>query len=251
MDFKDYFSKQAEIYSKARPGYPDELFSYLSSLCKEHKLVWDCATGNGQAASSLTKYFASVIATDASEQQLSYAVKHERITYKIAFAEVSGLENESVDLISVANAFHWFDAERFYKEANRVLKPEGIFAIWSYAKSHVGGPDKDKINIILEQFARGFLKDYWPPENKMVVNGYKDVHLPFEEIKAPDFNCVTRVNLDKVLGFMYSWSSTQRYIKETGNDPIEHVKRELLTIWGDPNEHRPMAWELALKVGRK
>ena len=126
---KGFFSKQSSEYAKVRPQYPDELFQFITRLCEERKLVWDCATGNGQAATSLANYFEKVFATDFSEQQISNAFKKENIIYKVESAENSSLENNSVDLITVATATHWFDLEKFYAEVNRVLKPGGVLAL--------------------------------------------------------------------------------------------------------------------------
>ncbi|HJY64333.1 MAG TPA: class I SAM-dependent methyltransferase, partial [Ignavibacteria bacterium] len=123
MKFRDYFSKQAEEYSKYRPKYPDELFKYLSSLTKEHDLAWDCACGNGQASIGLAGYYKKVIATDASPAQINFAIQHPIVTYLTAQAENSGLESNSADIITAATAIHWIDTEKFYPEANRILKP--------------------------------------------------------------------------------------------------------------------------------
>jgi len=130
--FKDHFSHNSVSYSRHRPGYPDSLFSYLSSICKEHRLAWDCATGSGQSAVQLTKYFRKVIATDASDSQISNALKHAGVNYLVSTAEDSMHDDSCVDLVTVAQALHWFDLPRFTAEVDRTLKPAGILAVWSY-----------------------------------------------------------------------------------------------------------------------
>ena len=120
----NYFAVQSEHYSRNRPTYPDELFDFLSGLCTSHELAWDSATGNGQAAVSLSGYFKKVIATDFSNEQLSRAFQKENIFYRNESAEHSSLENNSADLVTVATAIHWFNIPEFYKEVHRVLKPE-------------------------------------------------------------------------------------------------------------------------------
>lgn len=252
MAFKDYFSKQSDIYKKARPGYPDTLFKYLSSLCPVHDLAWDCATGNGQAAVSLASYFKQVIATDGSEQQLKNAVQHNGVTYRKALADNSGIESGTVDLVTVANALHWFDLDSFFKEVRRVLKPGGVFAAWTYAHSYIEGNNQKEIAALLEHISGDILGKYWPAGRELVMSGYKTINLPFEKIDAPGFTYHTRVDMDKLLGFVYSWSSTQNYINQTGNDPVAFIKEELKALWGK-NEHeiRTMTWELSVKAGRK
>lgn len=250
--FKDYFSKQSDTYAKARPGYPDALFTYLASLCKEHELAWDCATGNGQAALSLIKHFKNVIATDGSEQQLHNAVQHKGITYKQALADDSGIESNTVDLITVANALHWFNLPAFYKEADRVLKHGGVLAVWTYAHSYIEDKNKKEIAALLENLSGNILGKYWPAGREIVMSGYKTINLPFEKIDAPFFTYQTKVDLEKLLGFVYSWSSTQQYISQTGNDPVPLIKDELLKLWGgDAAEIKTMTWELTVKAARK
>ena len=112
--------------------YPATLFTYLASQCTAHDRAWDCATGNGQAARSLATHFTAVIATDASEQQISNAQTCNGVSFRTAAAEDSGLDAASIDLVTVAQALHWFDIDRFFEEVNRVLKPGGILAVWCY-----------------------------------------------------------------------------------------------------------------------
>src|SRR5437867_1927146 len=122
MSFKDHFSKQAADYAKFRPRYPHEMFEYLGSLAPRRQLAWDCDTGNGQAAVGLATVFERVIATDASEKQIANAQSHERVEYRVAAAENTGIQSATVDLIMVAQALHWFDLPRFYEEARHALK---------------------------------------------------------------------------------------------------------------------------------
>ena len=132
MQFKDYFSNHAIAYAQFRPRYPRALFSYLAEVAPARETAWDCATGNGQTAHALTEHFAHVIATDGSQEQLNQATPHERITYRRATAEDSGLDAASSDLVTVSQALHWFDFDAFYREARRVLRPSGVWAVWSY-----------------------------------------------------------------------------------------------------------------------
>ncbi len=157
MSFKDHFSGHAQEYSQARPTYPKELFAYLASIAPRHDAVWDCATGNGQAAVGLSAYFKKVIATDASEQQIQNAEQRDNIEYRVTTAEHSGLDNHSVDLIAVAQALHWFDFDNFYQEVKRVLKADGVLAVWTYAL--LSTPD-DKINRLINEFYTDIVGSY-------------------------------------------------------------------------------------------
>src|ERR1043165_5287441 len=124
--FKDHFSTQSQDYARYRPDYPPSLFQWLASLTSAHALAWDVGTGSGQAALALADHYRRVVATDAAEAQLRHAVAHERVTYKGMPAENTDLGNASVDLVTVAQALHWFDFDRFYREVQRVLRPGGL-----------------------------------------------------------------------------------------------------------------------------
>ncbi len=150
MNFKDYFSKQASDYTRYRPHYPETLFEYLATLVFSHQRAWDCATGSGQAALGLTTYFKEIIATDASEKQIANVFEHKKITYLIAPAEKTEIESNSVDLIAVAQALHWFDLDKFYAEARRVLKEGGVVAAWSYSLLRISSA----VDRVLHQFVK-------------------------------------------------------------------------------------------------
>lgn len=133
-NFKDHFSDASARYAEFRPTYPDALFSWLAGLCEEHDCAWDCATGSGQAATGLAKHFKKIIATDASSEQVAHAKGPGNVEFRVATAEASGLDAHSIDLVTVAQAAHWFDLPQFYAEAQRVLKPGGVLALWGYGR---------------------------------------------------------------------------------------------------------------------
>jgi ubiquinone/menaquinone biosynthesis C-methylase UbiE len=248
MEFKDYFSTQAEVYIKSRPSYPDELFKFLVTLSPTQNVAWDCATGNGQAAVSLANYFKKVIATDASQQQINNAVPHENVDYSVALGDNSDIETSTVDLVTIATALHWMNFDTFYKEVDRVLKPGGIFAAWLYCDSHVD----ETIDKIVKSFSKEVLGKYWPPEStKYVFSYYRNIPFPYKLIKTPTFKTSVIANLDFLIGNLYSWSATQKYIKATGNDPVELIKKDLEKAWGDVTKPKKIKWKMVLKVGRK
>jgi ubiquinone/menaquinone biosynthesis C-methylase UbiE len=117
------------------------MFVWLANQCKEHDLAWDCGAGNGQASTELARYFKRVVATDASEAQISQATPHSAVEYCVSPSESSGLDKSCTDIVVVAQALHWFDLASFYAEVRRVLKPDGLLAVWSYGVLNVGGGD--------------------------------------------------------------------------------------------------------------
>ena len=243
--FKDHFSSQAIIYSKYRPGYPDELFKYLASLAPARTLAWDCATGSGQAAMGLVKHFDKVIATDASEKQISSAIPHEKIDYRVAPAEHAPIADSAVDLIVVAQALHWFETALFFAEAKRVLKDRGVIAVWSYNLLEISS----KVDAIIDDFYENTLGEYWPPERRLIESEYKDIAFPFEKIAAPVFAMSTLWSLDHLVGYLGTWSAVQKYKEITGRDPVESIISELRRAWGKSSRKRKVEWPLALRAG--
>ena len=246
MNFKDHFSKHSGLYAQARPGYPDELFRYLASLTPSRALAWDCGTGNGQAAVSLSSYFKKVIATDASEAQIKNAKPHPGIEYRVAPSEDSGLENAAVDLVTAAAAVHWFDHGRFYAEVKRVLKPGGIIAVWTYAHTEVN----KEVDPVVAELEWNVLKDYWPEESQFVMKRYQTLPFPFSPIMSPAFKSITQWDLYRLCAYLESWSATQRYIKAHGDNPVKKIFPSLQKAWGDPASVETVSWELSMRVGK-
>ncbi len=209
--------------------------------------MWDCATGNGQAAHGLVEHFKEVIATDASEAQLANAVPHERIEYRLAPAEESGLEDGSVDVVHVAQALHWFDFDRFYPEARRVLKPGGILSITLYQHTVI----EPALDVILRRFHDEVVGSHWPPRTKWSRTYYRAIPFPFDELESPDDLAATEVwTYPDLLGYIESWSATQRYKRALGADPVDEVRGELAAAWGAPAQERRVLWPLVVRVGR-
>jgi ubiquinone/menaquinone biosynthesis C-methylase UbiE len=246
VEEKDHFSGHAACYQQFRPNYPAPLFEYLASLCHAHDLAWDCATGNGQAAVALAPYFANIIATDFSAQQIDQAHADPRVRYLVAPADEVPIQDAQVDLVTVAQALHWFDLATFYPEVRRVVRPDGIVAVWCYELHHI----TPEIDAIVHRLYADIVGAYWPPERRIVEDGYRTLAFPFEELATPEFQMVHSWNLEHLMGYFGSWSSTQRYRKQTGDDPIALIADGLKAAWGDPERTRDVVWPLNLRVGR-
>jgi SAM-dependent methyltransferase len=234
MSFKDHFSKQAADYAKFRPGYPRELFYYLGSIAPSRQLAWDCATGNGQAAVELASVFEHVIATDASEKQIANAEQHDHVEYRVAPAENSGIQSGTVDLTMVAQALHWFDLRHFYEEVRRVLKNSGVLAASAYKFFHMT-PEIDE--LVNDRYYNKVVGPFWPPERQLVER-FEELPFPFPEIRTPSFEMTGQWSMEHLLGYLRSWSSTQRFIAANNRDPLEEIAGELHAVWGDPNQSR-------------
>ncbi len=244
--FKDHFSGHASTYAAARPRYPESLFEWIGSQCPSHQLVWDAGCGNGQASLALTNYFDRVFASDPSASQIASAEAHGSITYAVEPAEQCSLPDNSVDCVCVAQALHWFDFGRFFAEAKRVLKPDGVLFAWTYEKSSVN----HDVDAVFEKLYRGTLDDYWPPERKHVESAYRDIVFPFTEIDSPHFELRCDWTLSQYLAYLRSWSASQRYLKATGIDAVSVIEDDMRQAWGKPDEIRSVIWPLTVRAGR-
>lgn len=243
---KDLFSKQAADYAKYRPSYPVALIEYILGFVQEKKLAWDCATGNGQAALLLADHFEKVIATDISEKQLSLAPQRNNIEYRIAKAEQSGIANESIDLITVAQAYHWFNHEMFFLEVKRILKPGGTIAVWGY---NIPACGILKIDDLLRHFYVSVIGKYWDSERTFIDAAYSTVPFPFEELPTKNFTIDVEWSKSDLPGYLNSWSSVQHYIKANNNNPVEEFERKLEGIWNNTDKLQ-FSFPIFLRIGR-
>jgi SAM-dependent methyltransferase len=243
---KDHFSGHADCYEAFRPTYPDALFAYLAALCPSPERAWDCATGNGQAAVALAQHFRTVIATDASAQQIGQAQQRENVRYRVEPADSVSIDDGSVDLVTVAQALHWLDLASFYAEVRRVARPDCVIAVWCY-QLHTIAPS---IDSIVHRLYTDIVGADWPPERRLVEDGYRTLAFPFEEVNPPAFQMVHSWDLVHLLGYLGSWSSVQRYRTRTGLDPLALIRAELEAAWGAPHCTRKVIWPLHVRVGR-
>jgi SAM-dependent methyltransferase len=244
----DHFSRVAPAYATCRPGYPAALFEYLAGLAVEREVAWDCAAGSGQATLPLTREFRRVIATDISPAMLESAPRHARVEYRVAAAEESGLPPASVDLITVGQALHWFPIDMFFAEVHRVLKPGGVLAVWTYGNQVLR---HESLDAALGRFYRNVVGRFWPTERRHVETGYRTLPFPYQELAAPLLEMEEEWTLSQVLGYIGTWSATQRYRDSLGHDPIPDLAVELGRFWGPPSAPRAVRWPLSLRVGRR
>lgn len=244
--FNDHFSTQADRYTQFRPSYGLSLFAFLASLVPRHELAWDCGTGSGQAAVALADSFLEVVATDPSARQIEHAQPHSRVRYLVARAEDTPLADASVDLVTVAQAVHWFDRPRFYQEVRRVGRAGSVLALWAYGLATIS----PEVDAVVERLYEPILGSYWPPERKLIEARYATIEFPFEELPAPPFEMTARWNLAQLVGYLGTWSSVEKYRAARGEDPLALVEGELRAAWGAPEVERLVRWPLYLRVGR-
>jgi SAM-dependent methyltransferase len=246
--FKDHFSGHAAIYREARPTYPAELFAWLAQQAPDTTLAWDCGCGNGQATVALAQHFGRVVGTDPSTNQIAGAQPAANIEYRVEPAEKSSLADCSASLVTVAQALHWFDFDRFYAQVQRVLKPGGVFAAWAYADCRTGDATIDALKNRLYVDLTG---PYWPQERVLVDSGYRTLPFPFVEMTAPAFEMQVQWDVEHFLGYLRSWSATQRYQKDRGEDPVALIEPELRAAWPGAQTSRCVRWDFYIRCGRR
>ena len=245
-EFKDHFSASAADYATFRPKYPAELIDFVASLPERRGCVWDCATGNGQAAVPLAQRFDRVVATDASVEQIGHAIPHPRVSYSVALADQSGLEDASVDLVTVAQSLHWLPVDRFYAEVRRVTVPRGVLAVWCYSRPVLDG----EIDAIVLRYYAETCGAYWPADRKLVDEGYRSMALPIDEVAAPTLHIESSLSLAEFGGYVRTWSATNRLAKAIGRDPVVDLEDELRAAWGRDGERRLVRWPIHVRAGR-
>lgn len=244
--FKDHFSKVAQGYQTYRPTYPEELFEALIPHAPTQDSAWDVGCGNGQASHKLADYFDHVIATDASAEQIASAPPHPKIKFITAPAEQTPLPDNSVDFILIAQALHWFDFDKFFAEAKRVAKKGAVLAAVAYETFSC----RDDLDEVIYEFYEGDIGPYWPPERRYIEGSYKTIDFPFEEIELPKLYMTAQWSLDDVMGYFSTWSAVNRYMADTGKNPLIDVDQKLSALWGERSTKREVRWPIALRFGR-
>ncbi len=247
MTFQDHFSAHAGEYAAHRPTYPDELFVFLAEMTPARELAWDVGAGSGQAAVALARFFDRVVATDASAEQITQAKNHAGVEYRVAPAERSPLADGAVDLVTVAQALHWFDREPFFTEARRVLKPGGALAAWCYGLHRVTPEVDAVIGYLYDEVLAGF----WPAERALVDGGYATIEFPLERLETPEFEMAHQWTLVELMAYISTWSAAKRYETAHGKSASALIIKELCTAWGNAERSRQVTWPLYLHARRK
>ncbi len=246
MKFKDHFSDIAQAYARARPAYPPELFKFLAEIAPARKRAWDCATGSGQAAIGLSEWFEEVQATVAIPDHIAQSIGMEKITYSVQLAEKTEFADKSFDLVNVATALHWFDLDRFYGEVCRLLKPQGILAIYSHKQFHIRGP----VGEIIRQLIFEPVEPFWPAETRLIRAEYRSIPFPFDEVPAPQLRMNLDWDFDDLKTYLGTWSAVRNFIREFGPQPMRSALEEVAKAWGTRETKRPVTMDMVARIGR-
>jgi ubiquinone/menaquinone biosynthesis C-methylase UbiE len=239
---KDNFSHNSVNYAQFRPSYPKEVFAFLQTILTGKERVWDCATGTGQVAGNLVNLFDKIEATDLSKNQLRNAVSHPKINYSQQIAEETNFPDQQFDCITVGQAIHWFDFEKFYTEAIRVLKPNGLLVVLGYGNIQV---EHEEIQKVIEKLYSETLDEYWDPERHFVDENYQTIPFPFEEMSHPEFQIQNTWNREQLLGYLNTWSAAKHYKDKHLINPIDLILPEIPAF-----EEVKISFPVLMRIGK-
>jgi ubiquinone/menaquinone biosynthesis C-methylase UbiE len=225
---KDLFSGHAADYALYRPGYPTALYDWVFDRVSCFDSAWDCGTGNGQVANVLAKRFKKVEATDISDAQIQEAVSPANVHYRVSPAESTPFDSTSFDLITVGQALHWFDFDRFNAEVKRVAKPGALLAVWTYELLSIS-PETD---AVIADFYRNTVGTYWDKERRHVENQYAAIPFPYQNVEKRVFLQTYEWTLDQVCHYLHTWSSVRKFEKMNKINPVAELQRQLAVPWG-------------------
>ncbi|NHB56794.1 methyltransferase domain-containing protein [Acinetobacter sp. 194] len=243
---KDLFSEQSHIYQQARPSYPHAVIAEILKHVPHKQFAWDCGAGSGQFTQLLSPYFEQIVATDLSAQQLKQAHYLENVSYQIQHAEKTSFHDQTFDLVTVAQAIHWFDFDAFYAEVQRTLKPDGVLAVIGYGLIQI---QDVAVNRLLQSLYYETLKGYWDAERKYIDEGYATIPFPFDELHVPRLKMHYQWSVDQFLNYLSTWSALKKYKKENQQDPLKKLA-EFFQEHGYKHALLNVEFPIFLRIGR-
>ncbi|RWS17009.1 putative methyltransferase-like protein [Dinothrombium tinctorium] len=222
-------ANQAFHYSRARPSPPANLITQSINYLNEKilpnsnskwQLAIDVGAGTGQCTRLLQPYFEKIIGFDVSEAQVNEANKGNsflNVHYAISEAESLPLPDDSVDLLTACQCLHWFDMQAFFKEAQRVLKTDGVLAVIGHDVPKLYSTDKQELpltNLLYDTFHGDILKPYIQSDRlELLHNGYKDIEFPFAQVSRENVHTDLKTTAEDCIELIKSWSNFQSCVQ--------------------------------------
>jgi cyclopropane fatty-acyl-phospholipid synthase-like methyltransferase len=240
----DRFSAQAADYARYRINYPAELYDWLLPQVIGRERAWDCATGNGQVAVVLADHFVRVDATDLSEKQLAQATTRANLHYQPARAEHTLFPDQRFDLITVAQAVHWFDAPAYHAEVRRVARAGAVLAEWGYGLVQVS----EEIDPLIRHFHDVVMGPYWDANRWHIDDEYARIPFPFAKVQRAHFSVLRQWSAEWFLQYLRTWSSVVKNRNERGEDAVALITAEVTQRWG--SAERAVIFPIFGRAGR-
>lgn len=240
----NWFDDGGASYAAHRPTYPSQLAEALAAIVPRRRLAVDVGCGNGQLTVLLAQHFDEVIGLDPSADQIANAAPADGVGYRIAPAEATGLDDAGADLITVAQAAHWFDLPAFYAEVRRIAAPGGVLALITYGVVVL----EPELRQRFSQLYTDEIGQYWPPERRHVDSGYADLDFPFELIDVPPTAIERDWTLDQFGGYLRTWSAARKAEAAGAGQLIDDYLDDVRAAWG-PGPRR-VRWPITVIAGR-
>lgn len=241
----NWFDQGGRAYAHFRPDYPQELASFLAEIAPSRNCVVDVGCGNGQLTARLAIHFDEVVGLDSSADQIANTLPRAGVRYICAPAEKLPLPDRSANLITAAQAAHWFDLPAFYAEARRIATDGAVLSLVSYGVLQLKGPLQERFSRFYDEIG-----PYWPPERRLVDDGYRDLSFPFEERQPPAMDIQRAWDLGDFLGYLSTWSAVQRVIDAGRDDILTVFVRDISELWGDLISKQPVSWPINMRIGQ-
>ncbi|MEL7145945.1 MAG: class I SAM-dependent methyltransferase, partial [Bacteroidota bacterium] len=168
---------------------------------------------------------------------------HDKIIYSQAAAEKTNFKSRYFDLITVAQAVHWFDFEKFYAEVDRTAKPGAILSLIGYGQLQVN----PAVNRVMEGFYWDMFNKYFTANRQLVEKRYETIPFPYHEVETPDFSIDLKWTLSDLHGYLRTWSPVVKYMTEYRQDPTTEVISQLDSLWGAQQD---VSFPVFLRVGK-
>ncbi len=234
---KEKFSGRANVYDKYRPGYPEVLYDFIidcAGLCKNGTIA-DIGAGTGKFSENFLKKGYKVFGIEPNAEMKAVMDKNfvnfDGYIGINATAENTALPSGSVDCITAAQAFHWFDGKVFKKECQRILKNEGkVFLIWNMRDENA--PVVKELFAVNKRYCpefKGFSGGINIKEEKLFIEFFKD-----ESYEVQSFE--NEISYDSLTSFVGRILSNSYALKDGQEEFSEYVK-ELQTIYQKYNEN--------------
>ena len=229
----------ASIYRQYRPAYPQKVLEIITNYVKKwsggYDVAVDVACGSGQSTFYLQNTFRRCIGVDISKAQVKEASQacQEKGLPNIEFVQGSAadipMEASSVDVVTIAQAWHWVDPESFYAECKRILKPGGCLAVYGYGNGQI--INNTECNVLLKDFYTKTLKGYWNDRRRHIDNEFKEVVLPFSNTERHYTSMLHITSLDWFIGYVSTWSGYCKYCEENpGNKELQVMEEKMRQV---------------------
>lgn len=271
-----HFGAQAAAYAAHRPILPPSVVAAILDAAGPHVTrIVDVACGSGQltlALAAAAPASAAVVGLDAAPEQLAFARAADaggRVEWRAADATATGEHDGSVDLLTVAQALHWFVAPAaappppprpFYAEVARVVRQGGTFAAVNYGKASLvsaGDPAAPlpAATALLHTAHDVTLAPFWPPERHLVIDGMAGLDPAPGEGFANVRRSATRMlspplTPAAIAGYVSSWSATAAAAR-AGLDVAAGVESGLAAEVGGGAATLRLEWPVTLLLATR